>query len=175
MFFPSPEVLALSVKPATVRQLVIGATCIIKGTIRDAAVEEDPYESGSLVTYYTIAVEEALKGSCSGNHVFKQLARGPKGLPTYEVGKTYLLFLPEASAATGLSAPLGLWQGRYELVRSSDVWLIPALRKKNSVSRSLSKELSGLPQVRGNPSVVSTLDDYGRFRLVIRSILKESK
>lgn len=162
-------------KPATVRQLVGGASCIVKGTIRDAAVEEDPYESGSLVIFYTMHVTETLKGRCTGNHVFKQLARGPKGLPTYEIGKTYLLFLPEASDETGLSAPLGLWQGRYELVPSDGAWLIPVLRKKNSVSRSLSKELSALPQVRANPSVVSTLGDYGRFRLVIQSILKESR
>ena len=134
----------MSVKPATVRQLVSGADCIIKG-------------------------------GCKGNHLFKQLALGPKDLPTYVEGKTYLLFLPEPSEKTGLVAPLGIWQGRYELIPSDGGWSIPSLKKRNSVSRSLSLELSSLPQGRVDPAIVSSLDDYGRLRLAIQSILKESK
>lgn len=134
---------ATLVRSMNIRELVSDAQVIVKATVisKDTAFDED--ESGMIVTYYTVKVEEWLKGSPSDDNelVFKQVAQGQYTLgghqirqnlffPEYEVGKTYVFFLPEAHARTGLLAPVGLQQGVFEVVKQNGRELVPQLKER---------------------------------------------
>ncbi len=121
---------ATLVKSLNIKQLTGLAHQIVRAKVVNKQIEADPYESGALVCYYTLAVEETLKAPLAGPSdeiIIKQLADGTttqNGLavrqqynfPQYEVGKTYVFFLPQAHSKTGLSAPIGLAQGVFEIV-----------------------------------------------------------
>ena len=76
---------------------------------------------GSTGTYteYTFQVEESIKGVTGGTVVLRQLGRARGigsivGMPAYDVGKTYLMFL-RADSEYGLASPIGLGQGAFEV------------------------------------------------------------
>lgn len=119
----SPSTKALLVKKMTLRQVTSFSQRIFRGMVLDSSIENDAYESGYLVHYYTLRVEECLKGDCGTGITFKQIVSGDK-LPDYQVGKTYLLFLPEESPKTGLLAPVGISQGIYPLESSKGRFLV---------------------------------------------------
>ncbi|EKD50983.1 MAG: hypothetical protein ACD_62C00376G0001 [uncultured bacterium] len=121
---------ATLVKPVNLEQLVALSTYVVRATVTDKQVEHDEYESGGIVTYYTLEVQEWLKGTPPVGQekqlVIKQLANGEftSGqktvrqnlyFPEYEVGQTYVLFLPVPHHVTGLLAPIGLFQGVYKI------------------------------------------------------------
>src|SRR5687768_2555553 len=90
---------AMSVRPATFDQLVDHAAVVFEGEATENRSAKD--ESGSIVTYTTFAVREVVKGSAGATHTIKQLggtADGMtfkvEGVPRFEVGKTYVVFLP---------------------------------------------------------------------------------
>jgi hypothetical protein len=135
---------ALSVKSLSLNQIVGLSDVVFRGELVEVSLSDDLYESGQLVKYYTFRVEECLKGNCGEQVVFKQLALGPKGLPEYQMNKEYVLFLPRASERTGLVAPVGIWQGRYELERQQNSLVVPALKKKSSALKTLGLSGKGI-------------------------------
>lgn len=156
----SPFVSALSVKPLTLKQIVSFSDVVFKGTVLEIKVDKDIYESGYLVKYYTFQVQDCLKGDCGETITIKQLAKGPAGLPQYEFGKTYLMFIPEATEKTGLVAPVGIDQGVYPLKKSGEKWTIPSLRKNSMSVKTLNVNQT-------------SINDYETFKALITSLVEE--
>lgn len=142
---------ATTVKPVNIRELVNLADTIIKVTVIDKQVEYDDEDFGGYVTYYTFQVKEWIKGEPTEDNelVIKQIGQGKFTLngynitrnfyfPEYKVGKTYLLFLPEAHPGTGLLAPIGLQQGVFQIKEVNGEETIPSLKKRmNLLKRNL--------------------------------------
>lgn len=166
----SPFATALSVKTLTFSQLVGLSQVILRGTLIEKKVGDDIYESGFIVVYYTFKVNECLKGTCEETLTFKQLA---KGLPDYEVGRSYVLFLPEATEKTGLIAPVGIHQGRYLLEQAGGKWVIPALRQNARLVKDLRTEANNRSLNLPALTKTSTADDYDSFKAVILKMVKE--
>ncbi|EKD41282.1 MAG: hypothetical protein ACD_73C00780G0002 [uncultured bacterium] len=128
---------ALSVKSLSLKQIIGFSSVVFRGEATNVAVADDDQESHQLVKYYTFKVTECLKGDCGETITFKQIVLGKNGLPDYDIGKQYVLFLPEASENTGLLAPVGIWQGRYELREEAGHLVVPALKKNKATLKTL--------------------------------------
>lgn len=131
-----PTAHGLSVKSLSLAQMVELSERIFKGTLLEVTVDRDTFESGHMVNYYTFKVDEVIKGDLEDQVVIKQLAQGPRGLPEYEVGQTYLLFFPEDSDRTGLVAPVGIWQGQHRMTQVNGEWVIPGLTQNSRLIQS---------------------------------------
>lgn len=175
---------ATLVRQVNLEELSEQADVIVKATVLDKQVEDDQEESGRLVTYYTLEVKDWIKGtSATGDNtlVIKQIAQGeytsPDGIvtrqnlyfPEYQVGKTYVLFLPKAHPQTGLLAPLALGQGVFEVKSDGDTDTIPQLQQRAKMLginlRSANPKLTRLLQTaKTQPS-----NTYQTFKSMIQA------
>lgn len=117
------EILAINLT-----DLSLEAKAIFQGTCVKAEQSTVPASSGKVLIpamAYTFEVTDPLKGKVSNSYVLTQLGDswGPGqlavdaaqvGMPSYRVGKSYLLFL-NAEGPTGLSSPCGLSQGLFAI------------------------------------------------------------
>ena len=111
---------ALVARPTPLRDMAAVAERIFRGECLSARVGEVRIAGARIpTTTYTFRVSEYLKGRGSGTLTFQQVgtpAGGPfdlgqvAGLPVYEVGVSYVLFLlPESRAR--LTSPSGAGEG----------------------------------------------------------------
>jgi len=145
--------------------------------------------SDMVVTYTNFKVIEVFKGSLGGTHTIKQvggvlpgsdMATKFAGVPQFEVGKRYVLFLPPASKL-GFSTPVGLDQGLFHVrVDSSGAQVISSGRDvgellqnlpENQIPRRISDKLQAMPD-RRHPAQAKAraemrLDD---FRSIMRGM-----
>ena len=172
---------ATLVRSMNIQEIVGDAQYIIKATVisRDTALDKE--ESGHIVTYYTVKVHEWLKGTPTDDNelVFKQIAQGQFTLngeqirqqlffPEYEVGKTYVLFLPEAHARTGMLAPVGLQQGVFDVITENGHDVIPQLKSRAGLLKtrlSTSKNKFLLFHI----NTVQNDDSYENFKTIIEA------
>lgn len=146
-------------------ELATQASVIVKAKVSDKQIEEDGEEGGGrVVAYYTLEVQDWIKGDATADNklVIKQVADGeytvPGGvtmrqkfyIPQYEVGKTYVFFLPEAHHKTGLLAPIALGQGVYDVVTVDGVDTVPQLKAR--------AKMLGLKTKNTNPGLVRMLN-----------------
>ncbi|MBF0105114.1 MAG: hypothetical protein HQM16_07275 [Deltaproteobacteria bacterium] len=130
LFLGSSSVHATSVKPVNIEVLTQLSQYIVKAEVVGIQTEVDEYESGSLVTYYTLKVDDWIKGGPLSDDniiVIKQLADGDYAnaegvklrqrlfFPQYQKNRSYVFFLPKPHHVTGLLAPIGLWQGVFDV------------------------------------------------------------
>ncbi len=103
---------ATMVRELTLPELVARADRIVRGRCLDVREATDP-RSGLPVTEITFAVAETVKGPETARLVFRQLGdrSHPGPGPSFAVGEDALLFLGR-EGPTGLTAPIGLEQGR---------------------------------------------------------------
>ena len=104
--------------------------------------------SNMVVTYTTFEVVESFKGTLGRTHTIKQVGGALPGadmvtkfagVPQFEVGKRYVLFLPPVSTL-GFSTPVGLGQGLFHVhVDSSGAPVIKS-------GRDVGELLENLPQ-----------------------------
>lgn len=172
ILFFCPNIQALTVKALDLGQMVALSNRICQVTTESSSLEEDRFESGYIVEYTTFQVHECLKGEVRKKLVIKQLARGLQGLPKYQEGQTYLLFLPPDSIETGLVAPVGIWQGLFTLVEKNGQWTVPGLKKSKRLRNDLRAEAKALslnlPQLN-----LAGVEDYSVFRLVIQKMVEQ--
>jgi hypothetical protein len=73
------------------------------------------------VTYTTFQVRDVIKGAVGSTHTIKQIGGAipgeavqyrVQGIPTFNVGQEYVVFLA-APSSLGFSSPMGLAQGRF--------------------------------------------------------------
>jgi hypothetical protein len=111
---------AATVLPLYLDEMADGAAVAFEGRCLANRSEVDA-ATGLVVTYTTFEVRDALKGSPGATHEIKQVGgalpgdgaqyRVP-GVPRFEVGGDYVVFLAGVSSA-GFSSPMGLAQGRF--------------------------------------------------------------
>jgi len=116
------SVSASMVLPLGLDRLHGDAKVVFLGECLSNSVEMDA-QSGRVVTYTTFEVLETYKGTVGSSYTIKQIGgnlpganlnvRMP-GVPQFEVGKRYVVFLPPASKL-GFSSPVGLGQGMFSL------------------------------------------------------------
>lgn len=117
-----PTLFATSVLPVSLEQLSTRASLIFYGTVISNQVQKDG-PSGQIVTLTEFEVIDLIKGDTDTRHTIKQLGGYLKdadimfkvhGVPEFEIGNQYVLFLPEKSSL-GFSSPIGLHQGSFSV------------------------------------------------------------
>jgi len=123
--FTALPALATSVLPLDLAQIIDQSTTAFQGTVVDTRTGKDP-QTGMLVTMTTFRVDDLLKGHVPETYTIKQLGGEDSstgirfkaiGVPTFAVGQAYVVFMAGVSSA-GFSSPIGLGQGRFEVVDS---------------------------------------------------------
>lgn len=179
-----PKAHATLVRSMNLQELVGDAEYIVKVKVLDKETQTDLEKSGMIVTFYTFQVQEYLKGTPAEDNqmVITQVAQGkfasPSGkvfrqnlyFPEYEVGKTYLLFLPEAHERTGLLAPVGLQQGVFEIVTKNGQEQIPQLNaRKRMLSRNLNQKNARAKFLSTQLNADSSDSSYTSFKSLIQT------
>ena len=118
----SSSAFAATVLPLGLERLHADAKQIFLGECLTNTVQLDQ-QSGKVVTYTVFEVLETYKGNLGRSQTIKQIGGNlPEaglnvkipGVPQFEVGKRYVVFLPPASDL-GFSSPVGLSQGMFTL------------------------------------------------------------
>ena len=113
---------ATSLRPISLEQLSTRASLIFYGKATNNEVKRDE-TSGRIATFTEFEVIELIKGKAGNRHTIKQIGGYHKnskthllvhGVPSFQIGKNYVIFLPEKSSL-GFSSPLGLHQGRFSI------------------------------------------------------------
>ena len=111
---------ATSLLPISLEQLSTRSSLIFYGSVVSNQVKKDTI-SGRIVTFTEFEVIELIKGSSEKTHSIKQLGGRLEntqtisrihGIPQYQVGNRYVVFLPKESSL-GFCSPLGLHQGSF--------------------------------------------------------------
>ena len=115
---------AMTLVPLSLQQLSSRATLIFYGEVTSNITEKDE-QSGQVATLTEFTIIDLIKGHINGQagntHTIKQLGGHladtgttlrVHGVPQFETGKKYVVFLPEKSSL-GFSSPLGLHQGSF--------------------------------------------------------------
>ncbi|MFH0798678.1 MAG: hypothetical protein V2A66_00665 [Pseudomonadota bacterium] len=193
-------VLTLWCQPAKATQVVgvnmsdlMQANVAFTGTCTgaDARVMDEPGGKSKIpVTTYTFSVssDNILKGDVPGTFSFTQLGvsraearrlgtSSVMGMPSYEVGKEYTLFLTSASEL-GLRSTIGLGQGKFNVTTTQD-------GKKQVVNDRGNKGLFlNLPQTKAMSKALGTANisaavppaggpvDYDAFVKMVRELEK---
>lgn len=169
---------ATSVRSINLKELVNASEYVFKGTILS---KDTTHENGLFATYYTAAVLDCIKCPTipeNNRIVWKQIAEGEYTLngerirqnfrfPTYQVGNTSLFFLSEPHPKTGLTAPVGLYQGVFEVKTENGQETIPQLKKRlPQLQKGLSKQDKFL---RFQLNAATDDQSYDHFRSMIET------
>lgn len=139
----SPTLFATSVLPVSLEQLSTRAALIFYGTVISNQVEKDS-PSGQIVTLTEFEVIDLIKGDTESRHTIKQLGGYLKdadimfkipGVPEFQIGNQYVIFLPEKSSL-GFSSPIGLHQGSFSVQTIDGEKIISNGRKMTSPQTS---------------------------------------
>lgn len=119
------SVWATTVRPLSLQQITTNAKTVFYGK----CLKVQPIESASPgipAVEYTFVVKQAIKGVSEGQtFVFRQVRSGGNGVagipgvPEYQPGQEYILFL-HGKSARGLTSPVGLQQGTFKMVKTGD-------------------------------------------------------
>lgn len=119
-FLASSAVSASSVISLNLQQLSLRATLIFYAEVTSNNVKKDT-QSGRIATFTEFKIIDLIKGKTGSTHTIKQIggrlaSTGTilrvHGVPKFEEGNKYVVFLPEKSHL-GFSSPLGLHQGSF--------------------------------------------------------------
>ncbi len=117
-----PSAWATSVLPLSLEQLSTQASLIFFAEVVSNQSKRDE-KSGRIATFTEFKITDLIKGNTELTHTIKQIGGyDPEsktrlfihGVPTFQVGNSYVVFLPETSNL-GFSSPLGLYQGSYSV------------------------------------------------------------
>jgi len=120
--FNLSSVAATSLLPISLEQLSTRATLIFYGEVLKNQVKQDK-QSGQIATFTEFKVIDLIKGKATDTHTIKQIGGDLKdrnmalrihGVPRFQVGNNYVVFLPTKSKL-GFSSPLGLHQGSFSV------------------------------------------------------------
>jgi hypothetical protein len=150
---------ATSLLPINLQQLSTRASLIFYGEVISNQTRKDP-QSGHIATFTEFKIIESIKGETDSTHTIKQLGGYDKtsnirlrvhGVPVFETGKHYVVFLPEESSL-GFCSPLGLHQGSFSVYNNDG-------EKTISNGRSVSAEYT-----REDTNILST-KSYSSIRV----------
>ena len=114
--------------------LAAQAGVIVRGRIVSTRVEPHPDFSSLWTVVVTIQVDEAIKGQVGASYSFRQFIWDPRDRQDaagYQKGQNVLLLLSTPSS-NGLSSPIGLEQGRFQL-SADGAGIVRATNGRNNV------------------------------------------
>lgn len=113
---------AANVLPLYLDEIIDRSAVAFEGVCLENRSERDS-ATNMVVTYTTFEVRDVLKGNVGATHVIKQIGGSSpdqnlrfdvRGIPQFNVGESYVVFLAGVSSA-GFSSPVGLAQGRFNI------------------------------------------------------------
>ena len=113
--------------PLSLEQLSTQASLIIFAEVVSNQSKLDE-QSGRIATFTEFKIVDLIKGDAEERHTIKQIGGYDAqsktrlfihGVPTFQVGNNYVVFLPKESNL-GFSSPLGLYQGSYTVTTTDD-------------------------------------------------------
>jgi hypothetical protein len=107
--------------PRNLAEMVDEAGIIVRGQIVSAKVEPHPDFPALWTVVVTLRVDESLKGQPGGKYTFRQFIWDPRDREDaagYRTGNNLLLLLVSPSTR-GLSGPVALEQGRFQITTDS--------------------------------------------------------
>jgi hypothetical protein len=119
-----PSAWATSVLPLSLEQLSTQASLIFFAEVVSNQSKIDE-KSGRIATFTEFKIVDLIKGDAEQRHTIKQIGGYDTnsntrlfvhGVPTFQVGNEYVVFLPKESNL-GFSSPLGLYQGSYTVTK----------------------------------------------------------
>lgn len=171
---------ATVVRSMNLEEIVADAQYIVKAKVLEKSTED---EDGRIVTYWTLEVLDWIKGTPTANNelVIKQIGQGQFTVdgyninqnlffPEYEVGKTYVLFLPEAHHQTGMLAPVGLHQGVFEVREVDGQDHVPQLAQRIRSLKARLPQNTKFKMLGRNLDAASKNPSYSNFKSMIESI-----
>jgi hypothetical protein len=176
-----PSLLATSVRPVNLPEMVELADRVFRGKCLSAVKEESTLGAGLTVRQYRFLVIEGLKGVSDGDEVVFRQIRGVgyasiAGVPEYHKGEEVLLFLAPNSRL-GLTSPIGMIQGKFSRQggEQGETSFVNGVNNQN-----LAYQMDR-PEVRSDglsPGQIGTLRDGGPipmsvFRQMIETIHEE--
>jgi len=126
-FLILPLASATSLVPINLQQLSMRASLIFYAEVLSNNVKKDE-QSGRIATFTEFKIIDSIKGNASSTHTIKQIgghlaSTGTTlrihGVPEFQPGNNYVVFLPEKSSL-GFSSPLGLHQGSFTVSTLND-------------------------------------------------------
>ena len=166
-----PNATATSVLPLSLEQLSTRADLIFHAEVINNEVRRDT-ESGQIATYTEFRIIDAIKGDTGATHTIKQIGGRHEaskitmrvhGVPAFQTGKTYVVFLPKKSSL-GFSSPLGLHQGSFPVLMIDDEQIVTngrSLLRPTPASAKTSKSAIQVPlAVKSSNPKQSRLDDF---------------
>ncbi len=182
---------ATIVLPLSLPQMAADAALIFQGKVTAVDVRLDPL-SRRVATFTTFEVSDVIKGQPGTRYTVKQfggqmpgspVALRIHGVPRFNVGEEYILFLPPPSRL-GFQSPVGLSQGAFELSKQQGHTVVSNGRSTASLLkpattgmlRAHTKRTARLPTADANaklPAVdnapaFSLLDD---FKSTVKSLV----
>jgi hypothetical protein len=167
--------------PLNLERLVRDAGVIVSATVLKTETGRDP-QSGLLVTWVTISVNENFFGAAEHQVVFKQYggeadgeAFYPMDIPRYVKGEQMILFLT-APSVIGMQSPVGMQQGKFIVQGSfSDRDAnVKNSRKNSALFDRVQLENSNGEDLKKSHREDGTLN-YSRFTQSIRSLVQRIK
>ena len=162
---------ATSVLPLSLEQLSTRADLIFHAEVISNEAKRDA-QSGQIATYTTFRIIDAIKGDVGATHTIKQIGGRDEtskitmrvyGIPTFQTGSDYVVFLPKKSSL-GFSSPLGLHQGSFSVLNINGEQVVTNGRNLLRQTPASAKTNNTVIQVplavkAGNPRQ-SRLDDF---------------
>ncbi len=165
--FILPVASATSVLPLTLEQLSTRASLIFYAQVISNEVKKDD-ESGHIATITEFEIIDLIKGSAGERHTIKQIGGHHKasntrlliqGVPTFQTGKQYVVFLPEKSSL-GFSSPLGLYQGSFSVTIINNEPVISSGRNLSLQPQTSHNDIQLPLAVRAENPTQSRLEDF---------------
>ena len=116
------------VRPQNLAQMTDEAGTILQGRVVSVRMEPHPQLSNLQTVVVTLQVDQVLKGQSAQTYTFRQYTwdyRGTARRTGYAPGQNLLLLMTKPSQY-GLSSPVGLEQGRFQITADSQGRLVAA-------------------------------------------------
>jgi len=158
---------ATSLLPLTLEQLSTRADLIFYGKVISNEVKKDE-QSGQIATFTEFEVINLIKGTAGSTHTIKQIGGFHKnsntrlmihGVPEFQTGKEYVVFLPKKSSL-GFCSPLGLHQGSFPVSTENNEKIINSGRNLAEQPNTLNRDVQVPLAVRADMPSQSRLDDF---------------
>lgn len=177
---------ATSVRPASITDLTHLSQYIFKGKILTKEIVYDKKESGRVLAVYTALIEDCIKCPDFDLDVtsWKQVANGRfefEGLtlnqnfklPEYQEGETSVFFLSPPHE-NGITAPVGLYQGVFKIIKVNGQETIPQLKYQKHLLQPKESKIKAAKNSKNKflKLQLKTLEDdqsYDNFRSLIEA------
>lgn len=162
-----PSVSATSLLPVGLQQLSTRATLIFYAEVTNNTVSKDE-KSGRIATFTEFKIIDLIKGDAGSTHTIKQIGGHlassattlrVHGVPEFQPGSSYVVFLPERSTL-GFSSPLGLHQGSFTVSIVDGEKIISNGRKLTEQQAQVSDDIQLPLAVQADKPTHARLDDF---------------